>query len=62
MKISCETFVNRNEKNITFATSMKMMEMARRAAEIIALAKRKNLPAQAAKMKSYQRHESTTYV
>ena len=33
--------------------------MARRATEIIALAKRKNLPAQAAKMKSFRRHEST---
>ena len=39
-----------------------MMEMARRARKIIALVKQKNFPRQAAKMKSYQRHESITYV
>ena len=44
---------------ITFALSMKTMEKARQAENFIALAKQKNLPGQAAKMKSYQRHEST---
>jgi hypothetical protein len=38
---------------------MKTMEMARQAEKFIALAKQKNFPSQAAKMKSYQRHERT---
>ena len=39
--------------------SMNEMEWARQATEIIALAKQKNLPGQAAKTKSYQRQETT---
>ena len=38
---------------------MNEMELARQATEIIALAKQKNLPGQAAKTKSYQRQETT---
>jgi len=38
------------------------MEMARQAAEIIALAKRKNLPAQAAKRRLFGDMRQQTYV
>ena len=38
---------------------MNEMELARQATEIIALAKQKNLPGQAAKTNSYQRQETT---
>jgi hypothetical protein len=38
---------------------MNEMEWARQATEIIALVKQKILPGQAAKMKSYRRHETT---
>ena len=43
----------------TFALSMRTMELARQAGKIIALAKQKILPGQAAKTKSYQRQETT---
>jgi hypothetical protein len=38
---------------------MNETEMARQAGKIIALAKQKILPGQAAKTKSYRRHETT---
>jgi hypothetical protein len=47
------------EKIRTFALSMRTMEMARQAGKIIALAKQKILPGQAAKTKSYRRQEMT---
>jgi len=41
---------------------MKMMEMARQAAETFALAKQKNLPAQAAKRSLFDDKRVQTYV
>jgi len=41
---------------------MKMMEMARRATKTFALAKRKNLPAQAAKRRLFGDMRQQTYV
>ena len=38
---------------------MRTMKLARQAGKIIALAKQKILPRQAAKTKSYRRHETT---